>query len=94
MLTGGGIREYGRAVALACFVSVGGPHNFTWMGPGSNTPRGSISNPMASTFSSLSFVAREDDSGVYTCEIDDGSSETETVTIGNSLYSDGGISYL
>ena len=88
VVAGGGTYEYGQEVLLACIViGESGSYNFTWETPvgSSSLERGTISSDVS--FITLTFEAREEDSGAYTCRVLDSTGESFAahVTIGNTL---------
>ena len=86
-LAGVGVHQFGQNVNLLCIIHGGGSYNFTWEAPAGSTSleRGIITN--ATSFSRLTFKAREEDTGTFTCEVDPsvtGSPVMATVTVGNA----------
>ena len=84
-IVGGGVHQYGENITLLCGVfGSGSNNNFTWSAPEGSTSleRGSISSDMH--VSTLIFEAREEDSGVFTCEIDTGAPAITFVIVGNA----------
>ena len=85
---GGGTYEYGVNISLHCFViGIDPPHNVTWQVPVSSTSleRGLLVNN--NDVPSLSFEARREDEGDYTCQVVGGNAEQfeATVTVGNKI---------
>ena len=85
---GGGTYEYGVDITLRCIVDgIDPPHNVTWQVPESSTSleRGLLVNN--NILPSLTFEARREDGGDYTCQ--DVGSNAElfeaTVTVGNKI---------
>ena len=81
-----GDHDFGEPVTLRCFVVegvVGESYNFTWGAPtgSSSLETGTITSDATRT--TLTFYAREEDNGIFTCMID-GSSTVATVTVGNA----------
>ena len=82
----GGTYEYGVNVTLRCFVTgIGPPHNVTWQVPESSTSleRGELVNN--NDVPTLTFEARRDDGGDYTCQVVGRNADQfgATVTVGN-----------
>ena len=82
----GGVHQFGQNVTLQCGVFGEGSYNFTWEAPPGSTSleRGIITN--ATSFSRLTFEAREEDTGIFTCMIDGGTGSTAMafVIVGNA----------
>ena len=90
VIGGGGVYQFGESVTLFCVVFGGGSHNFTWGAPAGSASleRGTITIPTDMSFSTLTFEAREEDSGIFTCMIDSGTGFPATmVTVGNAHLS-------
>ena len=86
IIGGGGVYQFGQSVTLQCGVFGGGSHNFTWGAPAGSTclERGTITISTDMSSSTLTFEAREEDSGFFTCMIDGGTGPTIFVAIGNA----------
>ena len=87
---GGRTHNYDDDVFLGCIVFGSTlSYTFTWMVPvtSSSLERGTIDN--TSDLSTLTFEARKEDSGIYTCFIHDGTQNleplTQEITVGNVL---------
>ena len=89
VISGSGVHQFGESVTLQCGVFGGETYNFTWGAPAGSTSleRGTITSDMS--LSRLTFEAREEDSGIFTCEIDGGTGSPAMafVTVGNAHLS-------
>ena len=78
---------FGQNVLLRCTVALGGSnYNFSWEAPDGSTNQERWSILTDPNLSQLSFQARQEDDGSYTCEADDGTfsgTDTAIITIGN-----------
>ena len=88
IVVGGGTYEYGVDITLRCFVAgIDPPHNVTWQVPESSTSLEWGLLVDNTDVPSLTFEARREDGGDYTCQ--DVGSNAElikaTVTVGNKI---------
>lgn len=79
---------YGEIVSIRCtLVGSASEHNYTWEAPDGSTSleRGMVVDT-STVAATLTFEAREEDNGVYTCNIDDVSQfpVSTTIIVGNA----------
>ena len=88
VVAGGGRYEYGVDITLRCFVvGIDPPRNVTWQVPESSTSleRGLLVDNTDEL--TLTFEARREDGGDYTCQVvgSNGEQNKATVTVGNKI---------
>ena len=85
-LVGGSVYQFGQSATLQYGVFGEGTYNYTLGVPPGSTclERGTITISTDMSSSTLTFEAREEDSGFFTCMIDGGTGPTIFVAIGNA----------